>query len=243
MNGTVTITDKNDKQKKIKYEYLFPERFSKDWYTQQFASLGAYSAQALLQCDPQIRGGNLIDTTKIKYHNDTSDFPKTKYYRVWDLAHSAKQTQKDDPDYTSGTLLCYTKIQGLWHLWIKDVERIRGKASERDIFIQAVTQKDGAGVGVAVENSIDAKDAIDAMQTILKGTRIVQAVTIRIDKVARVAYIEPIFEAGNVHILKADWNLDWLKEVQDFPSARHDDQAAIGGFVQSLISSFLYVIY
>lgn len=232
INGDVTIKVKDKKKygdrkfhtEHKKYDYLFPERFNADWYKSQFASLGSYAASALLQCNPQVRGGNLFDVNKIQYHNSENDFPKTKYFRVWDLAHTARQTQKADPDWTSGTLLAYTKINDMWHLWIKDVARMRGSSPERDRFIRAVSDKDGMGVTIAVENSVDSKDAVSNMQTILNGKRIVKPLNIGIDKVARASYIEPIFEAGNVHILRAEWNLDLIKEITDFPSGKHDDQ-------------------
>lgn len=219
INGDVVVNGKE-----LKYDYLFPERFSQDWYKQQFASLGEYAASALLQCNPQIRGGNLIDTSKIKLHNTIGDFPIMKYYRVWDLAHSERQRMKDDPDWTSGTLLGYRKVNGVWELWIKDVARIRGKAPERDLFIETVAEKDGQGVTIAVEASIDSRDALATMQTIFNGRRIVRGIQTKGDKVARISYVEPIFEAGNVHILCGEWNFDWLSEVKEFPSGKHDDQ-------------------
>lgn len=232
MDGDVEIGVRNKAKygdrkyhlEKVHYKYLFPERFDENWYKSQFASLGTYAASGLLQCTPQLRGGNLFITDKIQYHSSLEDFPKTKYFRVWDLAHTAKQTQKPDPDWTSGTLLTYTKIEGVWHLWIRDVARMRGKAPERDNFIRAVSEKDGAGVTIAVENSADSKDAVSNMQTILNGRRVVKPLNISIDKVARASYVEPIFEAGHVHILRGEWNLDWLNEVKSFPSGKHDDQ-------------------
>ena len=214
--------------KKTKYDYLFLERFSAEWYEQQYASLGEYNASGLLQCNPQTRGGNLFNCDSIKIHDKPDEFPKTKYYRVWDLAHTEKQTQKADPDWTSGTLLTYTKKveNGItkWELWIKDVQRIRAKAPERDTFIRAVTDKDGMAVTVAVENSMDSKDAVSTMQVILNGSRVIRPLNIRYDKVARAGFVEPIFDGGNVHIMRGEWNLDWLKEVKEFPSAKHDDQ-------------------
>ena len=225
MNGEVEVYDKQEKKMVIKkYDYLFPERFSKDWYVSQFASLGEYSSSALMQCSPMTRGGNLIDTSKIKVHNDLSDFPVMKYYRIWDLAHSERQRMKDDPDWTSGTLLTYRHINGVWELWIKDVARIRAKAPERDNFIRAVAEKDGQSVSIVVENSVDSKDAVSTMQTIFNGRRIVRGLNIRGDKVSRMSPVEPIFEAGNVHIFASEWNLDWLNEIREFPSGKHDDQ-------------------
>lgn len=207
-----------------KWDFLFPERFSEEFYRQQRAALGDYAYSSLYQCKPQIRGGNFFDTSKIQYHNTVEDFPKTRYYRVWDLAHTAKQTQKADPDWTSGTLLTYTKIDNLWHLWIKDVVRIRASAGERDTLIRSATEKDGQNVAVAIENSLDSKDAVNNLQEILKGLRSVIPLNLKMDKIARAGYVEPIFEAGHVHILRGNWNLDWLTEVKEFPSGKHDDQ-------------------
>lgn len=206
------------------WDYLFPERFSPEFYKQQHAALGDYSFSALYQCRPQIRGGNFFVTDKIQFHDSEADFPKTKYYRIWDYAHSEKQTRKADPDYTSGTLLTFTKIEGQWHMWIKDVVRLRAKALERDGIVRAATDKDGMSVTVGVENSLDSKDSVNAMQTLLMGKRTVKPINIKIDKVARAGYVEPIFEAGYVHILRGEWNLEWLTEVKEFPNGKHDDQ-------------------
>lgn len=211
-----------------KWEYLFPERFTPEFYKQQRASLGDYSYASLYQCNPQIRGGNLFDTSKIQFHTNIADFPKTKYYRLWDLAHTAKQTQKSDPDWTAGTLLTFTKKveNGIakWELWIKDVQHFRDKAPERDNLIRATIDKDGAAVTHAVENSLDSKDAVSTMQAIMNGRAVIRPLNIRYDKIARAGYIEPIFEGGNVHVYRADWNLDWLTEIKEFPGGKHDDQ-------------------
>lgn len=196
--------DNETHTEKITYKYLFPERFGADWYEQQFATLGTYAASGLLQCNPQIRGGNLINTENIKIHDSAQDFPQTKYTRVWDLAHTARQKLKADPDWTSGTLLAFTRVNGLWHLWIKDVQRFREDTPERDRLIRAVTDKDGQGVTVAVESSIDSKDAILTMRKVLEGKRVVKDIHTKGDKVSRMSFLEPIFEAGNVHILRAD---------------------------------------
>lgn len=209
----------------IKYDYLFKERYSPEWYEQQFASLGSYASAGLLQCSPTTRGGNLINVSKIKLHTDLSEFPNTKYYRIWDLAHTAKQTQKADPDWTSGTLLTYRKRDdGLWELWIKDVARIRANAPERDNFIRMVAEKDGGNVTIAVENSVESKDSLNTMQYILQGRRIVRPIQCKGDKVARMGFVEPIFDAGNVHIYNSSFTLDWLKEIKEFPNGKHDDQ-------------------
>lgn len=234
-NGDFDIEEKDGSISHVKYDYLFIDqeingkhyegRFQSKYYDQSRAILGDYSYQALYLCDPTTRGGNLLKLDKIKFHDTLDDFPKVKFGRFWDLAHTAKQTQKSDPDWTSGTLLTYTKNKdGLWELWIKDVQHYRLSSPERDNMIRATTDKDGMSVPVVVEESLDAKDTVYALQTALMGRRKVQGIKIKHgDKVSRMSYVEPIFEAGSVHILRAGWNLDWLNEARSFPSGKHDD--------------------
>lgn len=234
-DGEAEVKNNKGEWEVVKYDYLFTPktlstgeviegRYNEDWYIRQFSALGEYNANALLQCNPMQKSGNYIAVSRIVIHDTEADFPNTKYYRVWDLAHTKKQTIKDDPDWTSGTLLTYTKVEGSWHLWVKDVSRIRESAGERDKFINNVTELDGESVTIAVENSVDSKDAVNHLQDILRGKRVVKALNINGDKVARASYVEPIFEAGNVHILKGSWNNEWVRELRDFPNGKHDDQ-------------------
>lgn len=211
-------------ERPIKSQYLFPERFSAEWYASQASMLGEYGTNSLLLCNPQPRKGNLLKADRVRYHESVSEFPNTAYYRIWDLAHTEKQRMKDDPDWTSGTLLAFTKVEGLWHLWIKDVFRIQAAAPQRDAEIRRITEQDGPAVKIGVETSLDSKDAYNTLKAILLGRRMVLDIHGMGDKVMRASYLEPIFESGNVHVLRAPWNLDWSNEVRSFPRGKHDDQ-------------------
>lgn len=208
--------------------YLFPERFSPDWYKSQAATLGTYGTASLLQCNPIARTGNLFKTGEdnVVYHApDFRDYPRGLYMRVWDLAHTEKQRVKDDPDWTSGTLLRFEKTNGLYHLWIKDVARIQAEAPERDKYIREITAMDGPYVKIGVSNSLDSKDAASTLRKALLGKRSVSTVIPRGDKVARSEPLEAIFEAGHVHLPSgAGWLPAWLEEVRAFPRGPHDDQ-------------------
>jgi predicted phage terminase large subunit-like protein len=203
---------------------LFPERFGLDWYESQKSTLGAYGTASLLQNDPVIRGGDLLKTDLIKIQHDLNDFPATLYTRVWDYAHTEKQRMKDDPDFTSGTLLTYAQINGQWHLWVKDVSRFQLAAPERDAKILRTVERDGEYVRIAAENTLDAKDAVAQMRNLLHGRRTVLDATGKGDKVVRATPLEAIFEAGNVHLLQGAWNQEWIKEIGQFPKGKHDDQ-------------------
>lgn len=235
MNGEAEVINNKGEKEIVKYDYLFTPktlstgekidgRFTPEWYKRQSASLGTYGTASLLQCNPTVRGGNLIRMDNIKVHESLSEFPAIKYFRVWDLAHSSKQRMKSDPDFTSGTLLGFRVINGIQEVWIKNVARIRAEAPERDNFIQMVAEKDGQSVTIGVEISLDARDAVNILQRATLGRRLVKGIQLKGDKVARFSPLEPIFEAGNVHVLRDAWNLDWYNELKEFPSGKHDDQ-------------------
>lgn len=234
-NGTAHIVNNKGEDEEVKYDYLFTEhtlstgevikgRFSPEYYESAFSTLGRYGAQALMQCEPTVKGGNLIDTSKIKVHNDVKEFPLIKYYRVWDLAHTAKQRMGDDPDWTAGTLLGFRNVNGITELWVKDVAHFREDVPKRNLLINAISEKDSQSVSIGIECSLDARDTIRTMQEATRGRRRIIPIKTQGDKVARMSYLEPIFEAGNVHILRGDWNFEWLNELNEFPSGKHDDQ-------------------
>ena len=205
---------------------LFPERFSKTWYTEQKATLGEYASAALLQNSPTVRGGNMFNVDAV-VRTKLEDYPDIQYFRIWDLAHTAKERNKPDPDFTSGTKLGMRTKPGTreWELWIKDVKRMQLKAPERDNQIRHISEADGVYVKIGVEDSIDAKDALATMRTVFNGRRTVLSARGKGDKVVRASVLEPIFEAGNVHIpVEAPWISDWIAEISAFPNGAHDDQ-------------------
>jgi predicted phage terminase large subunit-like protein len=72
---------------------------------------------------------------------------------------------------------------------------------------------------------MDSKDAIATMRAILKSKRMVYSVPENKDKVVRATPLEPIFQAGNVHVpANVPWLKDWLEEIEAFPLGTHDDQ-------------------
>ena len=204
---------------------LFPERFPVSWYEEQRATLGSYGTASLLQCNPVIKGGNFLNVDNIQLHKSVDEYPYIQYYRVWDLAHTAAERTKSDPDYTSGTLLGIEKKGSIAHLWIMDVNRFRLDAPSRDTRIVAITESDGPHIGIAVENTVDAKDAVGTLQKILEGKKSVTPIEISSDKIIRAYPLEAIFKAGNVHVLEnVPWLHEWIAEIAAFPSGKHDDQ-------------------
>lgn len=209
-------------------EYLFEERYSKQWYETQYATLGKYSASALMDCRPISRSGGRFGVGNIEWLDALPDKP-LRWVRVWDLAHTAKQRSGDDPDFTSGTKLAFEKRPGdpVPHLWVAHVFRTREDAAKRDPMIKAIAMADGAQIKQGVEVSLDAKDAFQYFRQAMPQISWYAIQCKRGDKGTRATPLEPIFEApGHVHVLRGKWNDDWIDELLRFDGLGkdHDDQ-------------------
>lgn len=213
----------------IKSKYLFPERFSDEWYESQFATLGAYGSSGLLQCDPYIRSGGRLSTEGIVYEDEMPWDQELEWMRIWDLAHTAKQRSGADPDWTSGTRMAFTtptKEDPIRHLYVANVKRMRLGASERDKVIKITAETDGYYVRQGIENTIDSKDAFEYIQRSIPEITW-EKLEIKGDKAARATPLEAIFACpGHVHVKRGDWNEDWLDEIMRFDGRGkdHDDQ-------------------
>ncbi len=213
--------------------YLFPERFPESWYRNQFASLGKYQSAALMQCEPTMRGGNMLQVDGVQII-DPDKWPKNlRYVRFWDLASSEKERAKDDPDFTSGAKVAVTKENGLYKLWVDDVRYCQSEAPDRDSMIERTSNDDGPGVHIYVESVGGYKDTFTTLKKVLDGKRIIHKVTVSRDKVVRAGEMEPLFPAGHVYFKRGWWNDSVLEQLQEFPAGMHDDHvdAIAGGYI------------
>lgn len=203
---------------------LWPQKFPIDALLDIKSSIGEFEWGALYQCSPTVRTGNLYKVDNVKIHDNDDDFPNSVYLRAWDLASSSKERTKNDPDYTVGAYGCVTTDnKGLKHLWIKDIKYGQWEAPERDKIIEQTYRIDGMGTHIYVEAYGAYKDAYAHLKQALMGKANVYKSQLSGDKLVKASPMEPIFEAGNVHIKKAPWNDYFLKQFREFPSARHDD--------------------
>jgi len=203
--------------------HLFPERYPPEWYQTERKLLGRYSAAALMDLDPVIRRGRIFAIDQVQIHDDPMDFPQCQYVRAWDLASTEKERIKDDPDYTAGALVGVTHNGPVPEVWIADVQAFQADATRRDARILETMDWDGNAVHVGVESVAGYKDAFTTLRDLLKGRRTVKPIPLQGDKVVRAGPLEPIFEAGNVHILRAPWNDLFFRHFREFPGGTHDD--------------------
>lgn len=213
--------------------FLFPELYGAQWYTDQKKLLGSYGTASLMQCNPSTKGGNRIRTDKINYYNTLDELPfdykSLQFKRAWDLASSAKELGKADPDYTVGVKGAVrwenSSIPGVLipTLIIDDVIRGQWEAIQRQTIIRDTAISDGE-IELGIEAFAAYKDAYTTMAQILEGLRIVTKMQLAGDKIVKAQPLEPIFEAGNIWVRRATWNQELITELSDFPIGSHDDQ-------------------
>ncbi len=204
-------------------EWLFPERLNEAWYRSERALVGSYGWDSLFQQDPIPRRGNRMRVDMVHWEEDIDNAAGENATWEWgfDLAHSDKETNKSDPDYTHGSLI---SVQGR-KIYIKNVLEIRKSALKRDAIIQEAVEASESNKAI-IEVVGAAKDAFVTLKAMLAGICLVHKYTVQRDLTARASFLEPIFEAGNVYVQRAPWNKRWSDWMKAFPSGAHDDAIA-----------------
>jgi len=144
-----------------------------------------------------------------------------KGIRFWDLAATSKSKAARDPDYLSGTLMA----EGERRFYICDEQR--GQLDPEQVFdlVVLTAKNDGKKVKIRIEQEPGAagKTLIQAYIKALAGFD-VAGVPASGDKMTRAQPFASQVNAGNVVMLKGDWNKPMLAELAGFPNLRHDDQ-------------------
>lgn len=147
--------------------------------------------------------------------------------RYWDRAGSEdpeKQKKKSsgDPDYTVGVLLlrCPSGI-----FYVKHVVRFRGTPLDVETAIRNTASQDGYEVSIGIEQDPGQAGKAEAGYHIrnLAGYD-VRAVAVSKNKIVRAKPASAQAEAGNIRLLRGEWNEPFLQELENFPGNGHDDQ-------------------
>ncbi len=145
----------------------------------------------------------------------------TRRVRSWDLASTEAQAGAD-PDWTVGVLMGRHKDK-TFH--VLDVARARlGPQGVRAI-IKQTAERDGRGVPVRIEREGGASGKIAAHAIVtdeLAGWD-ARAVSPSGSKAERADPWGAQVEAGNVCLVRAEWNAAFLDEHRAFPTGSHDD--------------------
>lgn len=146
----------------------------------------------------------------------------TRFVRGWDLAATPK-TDANDPDWTAGCkigrmpdgrFIVAHHVRG--RMRPSEVERLLVNTALQDTYETAIAlPQDPAQAG---------KMQAEHLVSLLSGFD-VRARSVSGDKIVRFSPFSAQAEAGNVVVLRGDWNDDWFTALEGFPDAAHDDDA------------------
>jgi predicted phage terminase large subunit-like protein len=159
------------------------------------------------------------------------------FVRYWDRA-ATKKTENNDPDYTVGLKLAKDS-QGVFY--ICDVVRLQESPLHVQNAIKNTASQDGTlcKVGIEQDPGQAGVSEVDLLIRMLSGFN-VKAYRATKDKVTRASPVSAQAEAGNIRVLRAPWNEDFFRELENFPEAAHDDivDALSGAFLMHTESNY-----
>lgn len=195
-------------------EALCPERYDGAKLRKKKAK-GARTFDALYQQRPSPKEGYFFDVTKLTIVDAAP--MHAKRLRGWD-----KAATKDDGDYTAGVKISLD-AEGIYY--IEDVKRKQWNTAERDRTIRQTAELDGNNVGQIGEQEPGSggKESADNFVKLLSGFP-VRTERSTANKQERADPFSSQVNAGNVKIVRGDWNEAYIEELRTFPFGRHDDQ-------------------
>ena len=207
---------------------LFPQLKSKEFLLERRSLMTKASWESVYQQNPIIQGGDLFPVEEfwITFQRPAKDKIK-KSVRFWDKAGT-----QDAGAYTAGVLIDHLNDG---RFIVADVQRGQWSALERERRILQTAHVDNAinrtAIYVEQEPGSGGKESAEATIRMLAGfdahaDRVSGAKELRAEPYAAQV------QAGNVGILKADWNREFLHEHEVFPHGKYMDQvdASAGAF-------------
>jgi predicted phage terminase large subunit-like protein len=210
-------------------ELLWPEQFGETHVTQLENTLLDYGAAGQLQQRPAPRRGGMFQE---EWFEIVEAAPvHAERVRYWDKAGT-----KENPNSarTAGVLMARTS-DGI--TYVEDVVKGQWDAGDRERMIKQTAEVDAAKYGNRVkvwheqEPGSGGKESAQSTTRNLAGFP-VESETVSGDKVVRATPFAAQSKAGNVKIVRGEWNREFLQELTKFPNGKWKDQvdASSGAF-------------
>jgi predicted phage terminase large subunit-like protein len=200
-------------------ELLFPERFPREVVDRDKVPMGSYAVAGQFQQRPAPRSGGMFQREDFEIVDALPGGHRVTV-RAWDFAASVPKKGRR-PDWTVGLRMC--RIDGAFY--IDHVVRGQWKPAGVEKVLTNTASQDGPGVMIRMPQDPGAAGKADAETKIkLLAGYPVKALPPTGDKATRARPASAQAEAGNVKLLRGDWNDAFLDEVCSFPAALHDDQ-------------------
>jgi predicted phage terminase large subunit-like protein len=143
-----------------------------------------------------------------------------RWVRGWDLASTPK-TESNDPDFTSGTKVGVTP-DGRYFVADNRSDQVSPAGVER--MLKNTAAEDGREVKISIPQDPGqaGKSQVATFTKLLTGYN-VRSSTETGDKITRFNGFSAQAEAGNVFVIRGEWNEGWFNSLEGFPEAAHDD--------------------
>ena len=220
-------------------ELLFPERFPAEQVTDLRKQLGEYAFAGQFQQRPAPREGGMF---KRHWFEVVGAVPAgARRVRGWDLAGTEASAAVAATAYTAGVKMC--RVGDVFY--IEDMTRIQGSAHEVETLLTSTASQDGLDCEISIPQ--DPGSAGKSYVRYLIGKLAGYNARYSPESGSKEMRAQPLSaqaEAGNVKLVRGDWNEAFIEEACLFPNGTHLDQidaasrafdTLAGSFVQNLI--------
>jgi predicted phage terminase large subunit-like protein len=212
-------------------ELMFPALFDEKKVHLLELDLGPYGTAGQLQQRPAPEGGGLFKREWFKYADAVPAI--VRRVRGWDTAGT-----EGGGDYTAGVRICegfawgpsaenpkVRKLQSTGQFFVEHVERKQVGEAGVNALMKATAEADGKACPIREEKDPGAggKAVVAARARLLVGFDY-GFNALGANKIVRAKPFRAQCEAGNVFLLRGDWNEEYLKELCSFPTGSYDDQ-------------------
>lgn len=198
---------------------LCPERYSAERLQKIAVRVGVYFWLALYAQRPTAKDGQFFQRGWFKIVDAAP--VEAMRIRYWDKAGTA-----GGGAYTCGARLARAE-DGLFY--VEDILRGQWDAGERERVIRQTAETDGVHVSIWVEQEPGSggKESAEATVRNLAGF-VIQTDRVTGDKATRAEPMAAQARAGNVKLVRGEWNAQFLNELASFPMGKYKDQVDAG---------------
>jgi hypothetical protein len=212
-------------------EALWPAWEDLDALQRKRSMVGERVWSALYQQSPMPSAGRLFMVERIPVVTELPVTAECAMVRAWDLAATG-QSGRNDPDWTVGVKML---VDRSGRYCVLDIVRLRASPHEVEHAMLQTALGDGREVVISIPEDPGqaGKSQITYLTRRLAGYH-VKSTRESGSKAVRAMPVASQVEAGNVSIVKSDWNRLFIDELRDFPWGRKDDQ------VDAFVRAFTY---
>lgn len=227
------LAEANDPLGRAEGDPLWPEWEDKAALQRKRELVGERIWSSLFQQSPRQPTGSVFKVSALTIVDAVKLGSDDQMVRAWDLA-ATLPSDGSDPDWTVGVKL---HRDAALRFTVVDVVRFRGGPRQVEEGILSTARLDGTNVviGLPEDPGQAGRSQIAYLAGRLAGYRLIASRETGA-KATRALPVASQLEAGNIALVRANWNHVFLEELRDFPTGRKDDQ------VDALVRAFTTII-